>query len=235
VRQSVKEDHYVFNRGKVSARKPYTRPSSQKLNKFSKSYRRKPYNRVFSKKTFIKFKPLKKFRFWREYKRMFLFKKRKFTFFKVNLLFNSKRLIKHQFKFLFGYPLNRLGYTPSSKYAFTNSNFFDYCIILESLLSILLVRIKFYSIIYNSVKNIKEKRISVNGNIIINPKYRLSPFDIIQKCRIKNVWKKRLKFKKHLWRWYRWRQASYLLKKVYKQKRYNNIYWLSKKVLYLII
>jgi len=115
VQQVVKGDYYDFYKLKILNRKP----ALQKLNKFSKSHLKKPPKFAFNKKKiFMKFKPLKKFRFWRVYKRIFLFKKKKFTFFKVNLLFNAKRLIKHQFKFIYGYPLARLGYTPSSKYFF---------------------------------------------------------------------------------------------------------------------
>jgi len=121
-------------------------------------------------------------------------------FFKINLLFNFKRLIKHQFIFLFGYPSKNLGFTPFYKYAYSNSPIFEYLIKLETSLSIILIRLKFYPTVYNSVSKIKTKQISVNGNIIIDPKFHLKELDLIQKCRLKFARKKRLRLKKHVWR-----------------------------------
>lgn len=135
---------------------------------------------------------------------------------------------------LFGNKIQKLCFTPFTKYG-ANNHFFDYWVVLESFIFVILVRVKFCYKIKESLLSIKKKLVAVNGAIILYPKYSLKPCSLFQKYRL-NTYKdavsnKKLKvkvrIKRHLWRWYRWKPARYRLKRFYK-KRYINLYFLSK-------
>jgi len=187
----------------------------------------------FGKKKFIyKFKLLKKFRFWRSFKKIFLRKKRKNFFLRFVWLFNNKRILLHHFKAIYGYSLKKLVFTPCYKYCF-NAHLFDFFSHIEMLLYVLLVRVKFYLKIIESLSHIKKKILSINGNIIVYPKYLVSVGDILQKCRLQ-LFSKRLRFYKYLWRRDRWKKVKYKRSRLSK-KRYISIYKFSKKKIYLLI
>jgi hypothetical protein len=185
-----------------------------------------------SKTIFTKFKHkvIKSLRFRRLFKQFFIYQKKKDFFIKTNSLFNTKRIMKHQFKFLFNFSYKSL----SSYTKFKNSScihFFDYWFILERSISILLIRIKFF-IKYNFIKeSLKLKFIAVNGNIINRLNYLLSPSDLLQKCKLKK-YNSIIRCKLYYWRKTRWKKVSYIIKKFY-SKRYINYYRASKISIFL--
>jgi len=145
-----------------------------------------------------KVKILKKFRYWRLFKKLFLVLKKKNFFIRFSSYYNYRRSLINQFKIIFGVNLKKIAFSSTSKYGF-NSHFFDYWSSLESTLFIVLVRVKFFSKIIESFLSIKKKLISVNGNIILFYKYFIKPGFLIQKCRLK-IDNLNFRFNKYMWR-----------------------------------
>ena len=189
-------------------------------------FKRKP-KAIFSK---FKHKVIKSLRFKRLFKQFFIYQKKKNFFLKINSLFNSKRILKHQFKFLFNISYKLLLSNISFKNS-TSLHFFDFWLILERSISIILIRIKFIIKVNIIKESLKLKLIAVNGNIINQSKYLLSPFDLIQKCKFKKK-SSIIRCKLYYWRNTRWKKVSYMIKKFY-SKRYINYYRASKISIFL--
>jgi len=173
-----------------------------------------------------KTKILKKFRFWRIFKKMFLIVKKKKFFVRLSSLYNYKRILHHQFQSIFGINLKKIAFIPTCKYGF-NYHFFDFWSNIESILCIILLRVKFFSKIVECVSSIKRKQVSLNGNIVLFCKRIVVENSLIQKCRFKLV-DKNIRFIKYSWRRDRWKKSKYILSKNYK-KRYISVFVLSRK------
>jgi len=178
----------------------------------------------------IEHKFIKSLRFRRLFKQFFIYQKKKKFFIKINSLFNSKRIVKHQFKFLFNFSYRFLLSYTTFKHSIS-IHFFDYWLILERSISIILIRIKFF-IKYNFIKeSLRLKLIAVNGNIINQLNYLLLPSDLVQKCKFKK-YNSNIRSKLYYWRKTRWKKVSYIIKKFY-SKKYINYYKASKINIFL--
>lgn len=203
----------------LSRKKIKLKRSSSKLKKSRFS--------LIKKKSFLKLK--KKWRFWRIFKRFFLFTK-KITFFKkLQWSFNNARILKHQLLKMY-LPTNK------KKYLFTYKNkigtkwFSFFLRKLELRLSILLLRARFCYKLINCYSAIKYNLILVNGIIFNKINYVLSCLDLIQKRRSINLFFRlvvsrpaRLK-----WRKKRWRQARYMFWKIRRVSHFN-LFWNRKQ------
>ena len=197
----------------------YTRSTSLKATK-------KAFFKL-KKRTFFKLK--KKWRFWRIFKRYFLYKK-KITFLKkIKWSFNNIRIIKQQLSKL--YLIKKKTSLIKYSYKQSHNKFFFFLRLLELRLGIILLRSRFFYKLINSYNAIKMNLILVNGYIINKINHLMKILDLFQKRRSKNIKIRRKKYKRILrfkWRKHRWKQARYIIWKIRRMSHFN-MYWIKKQ------
>jgi hypothetical protein len=196
-----------------------------KINYKVKIYRKKTFNRKKARP--FKFKLKKKFRFWRLFKSYYLFKKKINFFIKLKWLFNNRRILRHQYKSLYGLSQRRLHLRLKSFYG-KKPDFFNFLIKNELQLHIILLRSRLVFKVINSLKAIKNNLIAVNGAIASRYHFFLTISDIIQKNVKIRFFRLKTSYRLHKWRKHRWRTVRFR----YRCKRYPkyiNLYLFSKQ------
>jgi hypothetical protein len=176
----------------------------------------------------------KKWKFWRNFKKFFLTKKRKKFFYKLEWHFNNKRILWEQYFFYNYLKLKHLKII-KGKYS-ANAKFFLLLKHFELRLCTTLMRARFCYKLINSNHAIKSNYILINGYIIRNLFYVLNLLDLFQKRRkIKSKhkqWseKKRKHFRRvsrFTWRRNRWRYSRFVIWRVRRASQFN-MYWSRK-------
>jgi len=195
------------------------------VKKKSKSYsgNLRPWKRIKLKK---------KWRFWRSFRFFFLRRKSLSFFSKLKWLFNQKRIIWYFFSGLYGKKIKFFFYKKTSGKIAFGKFFFLITAILELRLNVLSVRMRFTSKLLEANNLIGSGIILVNGyKKQVN--FLTSIHDVIKKTTLFSSRKicRRMKKKWRVWKWRRWRKALRNLS--IKGTGYINIFWFSKRVLFL--
>ena len=197
---------------------------------------------ILKKKAFVKRKLKKKSRFWRLFKKFFLKKKRKTSFYRLNWLINHKRIMWHQLTSVYGKKIKNILYSGHTNKKIFNTKFDNVLRKLELRLCVLLVRINLVRNLVIAQEYIKDSKIVVNGKKK-HPNYQIRLQDLIVKNNSKSSSKFLLpnskinKWKRWYYRW-KWRRVKAkfknrskirVLKQRFKRLRRTRMYWLVKK------
>lgn len=203
------------------------KPKNFTNSKLIKSIRK---SNKFHKHTKIgKFKLKKKWRFWRIFKRFFLYKSKISRYNKLKWRYNNIRIAWHQYISLYSPELKnkifkQLEKTPvKNKYSLLLLN-------MELRLSIILIRARFCYNKPTSYSIVKNRLININGIIIVKINKPVNMFDLVQKrklirdTRSKYSYQKRYLLKRTIrfkWRKRWWRHSRFLLWQVRRSSHFN--------------
>ena len=155
----------------------------------------------------------------------FLLKKKISFFKKLKVYFNETRLIWHKIIKIFSHYSKKKWINYKKKVG--HFKFFFFIFKLESRLSTLLLRTRFFYKIVNCYIAIKYKLILVNSIILNNTNFLIKKLDLIQKRRTKlpTPKKSKIKIKKRIyrlkWRKNRWKQARFYFWKIRRVSNFN--------------
>lgn len=110
-----------------------------------------------------KWKLVKKWRFWRQFKRFFLNYKKKIIFSRLKWFFNQKRILWHRLSDLYGKKIQKLVFRNKQAKTAFNSRFINLLFCLETRLNIFLIRIGFAKKLLEANNLIQNKYILING------------------------------------------------------------------------
>jgi len=152
-------------------------------------------------------------------------------FIKSKILFTHKLVIWHQIIVLYGKKVKKLVYKNNKSKIVFNSNFFNFLIFLEMRLNIFLLRLNFFSKLFEANNFINNNRIFINKR---NKKYNylIKKKDVVQcffflNFILKNKKFRILKWKNYIWR--KWKSKFFIYKNKKKIKIFSSIFWLVKK------
>jgi len=174
----------------------------------------------------------KRSKWLKSFNKAFIFSKKVTFFKKLKAYFNDSRLL--WLFILKNYSIVSKSIVKKYKTRVGHVKFFFFLQKFELRLSTLLLRARFFFKIVNALNAIKLNLILINGVIISNTNFLLTPYDLFQKRRKISPFKKRTKkfsFKKRKirlkWRKYRWKKARFIFWQIRRSSNFN--LFLSKK------
>lgn len=169
---------------------------------------------------FTKYKLKKKWRFWRQFKKFFLGrKKKKILFHKLNWTFFQKRIVWHQLSSLYSHSIKNLIHSKNQTKVMFGARFFKMISLLELRLNILVLRMQLSTKLAEANSLIAEGNIRLNG-LKCHKNTLVCVNDIVSKQLDSNPNKSGIRTERlnwRRWKWRKWRRKNKSLKKHLKQ------------------